>query len=73
MQRNEFTKFLDDLTELLGSPFLPEGFVTLNHREDGSHVFSVGDRDVELGREGEFHGSGTNVGSAKEWDIQRTL
>ncbi len=70
MNRTEFTKFLDDLHANLSPPFLPEGFVTLSHREDGTHVLSVGDRDVELGRTGEFLGSGTNVGPARAWEIR---
>lgn len=72
MNQAKFTTFLDELADHLGHPFLPKGFVSLTHREDGSHILTVGDRDVELGREGEFLGSGANVGPAKAWDIRRT-
>ncbi len=71
MERTEFKDFLVKLADNFAPPFLPDGFFKLNNREDGSHVLSIGDRDVELGREGEFLGSGSNVGEAKAWEIRR--
>ncbi len=69
MDQVKFKAFLEKLAENFAPPFLPPDFVVLKPREDGSYVFSVGDRDVELGRGGEILGSGSNVGPAKRWLI----
>ncbi len=71
MDSKTMTKFLENLAERFGPPFLPKGFLVVTPREDGTHILAIGDREVELGREGEFTGSGTNVGPAKVWEIER--
>ena len=70
MNQSEFQEFLEALVKLLAHPFLPKDFVTLSYREDG-FIFSVGDRAVEIGRTGQFSGSGTNVGDGKTWEVKR--
>jgi hypothetical protein len=50
-------------------PFLPDGFAKAKLKKDGSVMFKIGPRDLHLGPNGEFWGSGSVV--VPMWNISK--
>lgn len=68
-------KVAKELNRSFNEPFMPEGFCETRIRKDkrGQKILNIqmGDRDTEFDIKGNFLGSGSRVGDAKEWLIQK--
>ena len=63
-----------ELNRSLSPPFMPEGFAKARifQSQKGNILnLQIGDRDIDFDENGNGVGSGSNVGSAIQWAIQR--
>lgn len=60
-----------EINACYNKPFLPRGFVKARVTDYGTLWLDIGDRNGEFDTNGERVGAGTNVGGAREWNIQR--
>ena len=60
-----------ELNRSLSPPFLPEGFARAKIIDGQILNLSIGDRDIDFDETGEGVGSGSNVGSAIQWEIKK--
>jgi len=65
----DLNKFVREINECYGVPFLPNGFVKAKVTESGTLWLDIGDRNGEFDRNGEMVGAGTNVGEWVDWNI----
>lgn len=74
-RKNWQGKVAEELNRSFNEPFMPEGFceakVSKNGRDGNILRIKMGDRDTEFDTEGNSVGSGSRVGDAKKWLIQK--
>lgn len=62
-------RFVAELNNSFGHPFLPKGFFRASRRGNGFKLI-IGDRDVEFDANGKLRSSGTRVSEGRKWDIK---
>lgn len=69
MTNKQLLNLQKTLNQGFGKPFLPDGFVKAFLNERGSIGLYVGDRYVEINRDGTAGDSGSNVGTGRQWIV----
>jgi hypothetical protein len=54
-------KFAKEFNETFSAPFLPDGFATAKVNDEGDLIITIGNRDLQLDKDGGFIGAGTQL------------